>query len=105
MHVNCEFKRYNIKCDVIKPLSLLKFDSHQISDPLCLVSLGGIAIEIVTKNSTLLHGFLEFIVVIYKQYNSYHRKDLSPHLELLIKVEMFLLLSYFFIKKNLLSAT
>ena len=70
MHVNVEFKRYDIKCDVIKPLSLLKFDSHQISDPLCLVSLGGIAIESVTKNSILLHGILEFIVVIYKKYNS-----------------------------------
>ena len=61
MHVNVEFKRYDIKCDVIKPLSLLKFDSHQISDPLCLVSLGGIAIEFIKTNPFLLQIFFEFL--------------------------------------------
>ena len=54
MHVNCESERYNIKCDVIKPLSLLKFDSHQISDPLCIVSLGGIAIEFNNDDSFII---------------------------------------------------
>ena len=69
MHVNLEFKRYDIKCDVIKPLSLLKFDSHQISDPLCLVSLGGIAIEFITTNPFLLQRFFEFFELFYERFN------------------------------------
>ena len=75
MHVNCEFQRCNIKCDVIKPLSLLKFDSHQISDPLCIVSLGGIAIEF--NNDDSFYHYIDFLNSFYSYMKNYTERGTS----------------------------